>query len=109
MTWSNLRFNIGRSFVTMATNLPSCLFIQVIEQLLKFLVKFTLLKYVKSQRSSGFLTLPVPSLLLPHLIPIGGGGGGGGSVGPPAISKALGPMSSKFCRVLETSFKVLEI
>ena len=40
---------------TMATNLPSCFFIQFLEQLLKFLVNFTLLKYVKSQRSYGFL------------------------------------------------------
>ena len=39
----------------MATNLPSCFFIQFLEQLLKFLVKFTLLKHVKSQRSYGFL------------------------------------------------------
>ena len=39
----------------MATNLPSCFFIQFLEQLLKFLVNFTLLKYVKSQRSAGFL------------------------------------------------------
>ena len=39
----------------MATNLPSCFFIQLLEQLLKFLVNFTLLKYVKSQRSYGFL------------------------------------------------------
>ena len=38
----------------MATNLPSCFFIQFLEQLLKFLVNFTLLKYVKSQRSYGF-------------------------------------------------------
>ena len=30
-------------------------FIQFLEQLLKFLVNFTLLKYVKSQRSYGFL------------------------------------------------------
>ena len=41
--------------VTMATNLPFCFFIQFLEQLLKFLVNFTLLKYVKSQRSYGFL------------------------------------------------------
>ena len=40
----------------MAKNLPSCFFIQFLEQLLKFLVNFTLLKYVKSQRSYGFLT-----------------------------------------------------
>ena len=39
----------------MATNLPSCFFIQLLEQLLKFLVNFTLLKYVKSKRSYGFL------------------------------------------------------
>ena len=39
----------------MATNLPYCFFIQFLEQLLKFLVKFTLSKYVKSQRSYGFL------------------------------------------------------
>ena len=32
----------------MATNLPSCFSIQFLEQLLKFLVNFTLLKYVKS-------------------------------------------------------------
>ena len=39
----------------MATNLPSCFSIEFLEQLLKFLVNFTLLKYVKSQRSYGFL------------------------------------------------------
>ena len=39
----------------MATNLPSCFTIEFLEQLLKFLVNFTLLKYVKSQRSYGFL------------------------------------------------------
>ena len=55
MTWSNLRFNVSRSFVTMATNLPSCFSIEFLEQLLKFLVNFTLLKYVKSQRGYGFL------------------------------------------------------
>ena len=55
MTWSNLRFSVGRPFVTMAANLPSCFIIQVLEKLLKFLVNFTLLKYVKSQRSYGFL------------------------------------------------------
>ena len=55
MTWSNLRFNVSRSLVTMATNLSSCFSIQFLEQLLKFLVNFTLLKYVKSQRSYGFL------------------------------------------------------
>ena len=39
----------------MTTNLPSCFSIEFFEQLLKFLVNFTLLKYVKSQRSIGFL------------------------------------------------------
>ena len=39
----------------MATNLPSCFSIEFLEHLLKFLVNFTLLKYVKSYRSYGFL------------------------------------------------------
>ena len=39
----------------METNLPSCLFTQFLEHLLKFPVNFTFLKYVKSQRSYGFL------------------------------------------------------
>ena len=39
----------------MATNLPLGFFIQFLEQLLKFLANFPLLKYVKSQRSYGFL------------------------------------------------------
>ena len=39
----------------METNLPSCFSIEFLEQLLKFLENFTLLKYVKSQRSYGFL------------------------------------------------------
>ena len=43
------------SFVTMETNLQSYFFIQLLEKLVKFLVNFTLLKYVKSQRSCGFL------------------------------------------------------
>ena len=55
MTWSKLRFSVSRSFVIMATNLPSCFSIEFLEQFLKFLVNFTLLKYVKSQRSYGFL------------------------------------------------------
>ena len=55
MTGSNLRFNVLRPFVTMATNLPFCFFTQFLEQLLKVLTNFTLLKYVKSQRSYGFL------------------------------------------------------
>ena len=40
----------------MARNLPPCFFIQFLEQLLKCLVNVTLLKYVKSQRSYGFLS-----------------------------------------------------
>ena len=55
MTWSNLRFNVLRSFVTMATTLRYCFSIQFLEQLLKLLVNFTLLKYVKLQRNYGFL------------------------------------------------------
>ena len=39
----------------METNLPCCFLIQFLEQLLKFLVNFTLLKYLKSERSYGFL------------------------------------------------------
>ena len=39
----------------MATNVPYCCPIEFLEQLLQFLVSFTLLKYVKSQRSYGFL------------------------------------------------------
>ena len=39
----------------MATYIPSCFFILFLKQLLKFLVNFTLLKYVKSQRSYDFL------------------------------------------------------
>ena len=39
----------------MATNLPSCFSIEFLEHLLKFLVNFTLLKYVKCRRSYGFL------------------------------------------------------
>ena len=39
----------------MAANLPFCFLIQFLEQLLKFLLNFTLLKSVKSQRSYSFL------------------------------------------------------
>ena len=39
----------------MATNQSSCFYIEFLEQLQKFQVKFTLLKNVKSQRSYGFL------------------------------------------------------
>ena len=53
MTWSNLKFSVWKSFITMATHLPSCFFIQFLEQLLKFLSN--LVENVKSQRSYGFL------------------------------------------------------
>ena len=39
----------------MATNLSFCFSIEFLEQLVKFLVNIILLKYVKSQRSYGFL------------------------------------------------------
>ena len=39
----------------MATNLPSCFSIEFLEQHLKFLVNFTLLKYVETLRRYGFL------------------------------------------------------
>ena len=50
----------------METNLPSCFSIQFLEQLLKFLVNFTLLKYVKSQRSYGFLITKKADFWLPN-------------------------------------------
>ena len=70
--------------------------------------------YIESILSSLFsaflhklLTLPFPSLLVPtypHLLQ-----GGGGRADPPAISKTVAPMNVKFCRVLETPLKVLEM
>ena len=48
------------------------------------------------------LTLPFPSLLVPTP-------GGVGRADPPAISKPVVPMNVKFCRVLETPLKVLEM
>ena len=41
--------------ITDSRFLPYCCSIQFLEQLLKFLANFTFLKYVKSQRSYGFL------------------------------------------------------
>ena len=56
MTWSKFKVQCLKVFCYHdKKNLPSCFFIQFLEQLLKFLVNFTLLKYVKSQRSYGFL------------------------------------------------------
>ena len=51
------------------------------------------------------LTLPLPSLLVPTPFTKGGGG----RADPPAISKTVAPMNLKFCRVLETPLKVLEM
>ena len=44
----------------MATNLPSCFSIQCLAHLPKFPANVTLLKYVKSQRSYGFLITKEP-------------------------------------------------
>ena len=66
MTWSNLRFSVWESFVALATNLPSYFLIHLLEQLLKFLVNFTLLKYVKSQRSHGFFNHKRADFWLPN-------------------------------------------
>ena len=55
MTWSNLRFRCVKVFCYHGNKSTSCFSIQFLEQRLKFLVNFTLLKYVKSQRSYGFL------------------------------------------------------
>ena len=52
---NHLKVQCLKVFVTMETNLPSCFPIRFLKQLLKFLVNFTLLKYVKSQRSFGYL------------------------------------------------------
>ena len=53
------------------------------------------------------LTLPFASLLVPT--PFTQGRGGRGSSRPPAISKTVAPMNVRFCRVLETPFKVSEM
>ena len=50
MTWSNLRSSVYHGNKT-----TILLLIQFLEQRLKFLVNFTLLKYVKAQRSYSFL------------------------------------------------------
>ena len=50
------------------------------------------------------LTLRFPSLLVPTPFTKGGS-----SLPPPTISKTIAPMNLKFCRVLETPFKVLEM
>ena len=55
MTWSNLRFKCLKVFCYHGHKYTILFLIQVIQQLLKFLVNFTLLKYVKSQRSYSFL------------------------------------------------------
>ena len=58
-------------------------------------------------RVQSSLTLPVPSLLV--RIPTPYTKKGVGSGGPPAISKTVALMNLKLCRVLETSFNVLEM
>ena len=50
------------------------------------------------------LTLPLPSLLVPTPFTKGRG-----SAGPPCYLKTCCPISVKFCRVLETPLKVLEM
>ena len=42
MIWSNLRFNVGKSFVTMTINLSFCFLNQFLEEHLKFLLNFKL-------------------------------------------------------------------
>ena len=54
MTLSNLRFSVCRSFVTMATNLPSCFSTEFLEQPLKFLVNFTLLNMLSFREVMAF-------------------------------------------------------
>ena len=54
------------------------------------------------------LIFPVPSLLVPTP-DTKGGGGGGGRPDLPAISKTPCSINLKCCRVLETSFHVLEM
>ena len=45
MTWSNLRFNVWRSFVARSTNLPSCFLIKFLKQLLKSLLSLNVFCY----------------------------------------------------------------
>ena len=53
-------------FCYLGNNLPSCFPIQFLEQLLEFLVNFTLLKYVKSQRNYGFFNHKRADFWLPN-------------------------------------------
>ena len=66
MTWSNLRFNVWMSFISMGINLLSCLLIQFLEKLLTFPLNFTLLKYVKSQRGYSFFITKELTLWFPN-------------------------------------------
>ena len=52
----------------------------------------------------GNLTLPFPSLLVPTPFTKGGR-----AEPPSTISKTVTPMNLKFCRILETPLKVLEM
>ena len=66
--------------------------------------------YFYSKRRSSytlalFLTIPVPSFLVPTPY----NKGGGCQLDPPAISKTVVPMNMKFRMVLETSLNVPEM
>ena len=78
---------------------PASLFIMQICSLLLLLFR----KSADIRLSVCSLTLPVPSLLVPTPYTKGG------SSRPPAISNTVAPMNLKFCRVLETPLKVLEM
>ena len=55
MTWPKFKVECLKVFCYHGNKSTILLFFQFLEQLLKFLVNFTLLKCVKSQRSYGFL------------------------------------------------------
>ena len=55
MTWLNLKAQCLKIFCYHGNKSTILLFYSILEQLLKFSVNFTLLKYVKSQRRFGFL------------------------------------------------------
>ena len=62
--------------------------------------------FVRGFMSGGVFVL-IPPFGTPHLLPRGGGGDRADP--PPAISETVDPMNVKFCRVLETPLKVLEM
>ena len=57
------------------------------------------------RQSFCLLTFPLPSLLVPTPFTQGGGF----RADPPAISETVVPMNVKFCGILETPLKVLEM